>query len=416
MKGMLTVFKFTFTDQVRKKSFIISTIIMVLLIVAALCIPSVMDSIKGGKPQSERASENGTFNVIDGTGLFSDTALLSKALPGYKISLVTQADKAGILSKMKDDSKITLMELQENDGMISYDYYVKGEGDGPDPQMLSDLVKGVSGAKVLAAAGMPQATIAKVLGGVKYTVHPQGKGMFSGFIPAIAVCALLFICIYSYGAWVAMSISSEKTSRVMELLITSTKPSKIVIGKSVAMGALGLLQLVIIIAASTVTYKVVYPTSASIGGVPLDFSAFTPYYAVMLILYFIFGFALYAMISAVAGSTVSNAEDARTAITPVSIVAMLSFYFAYITTLATPGSTAAVAASIVPFSAPFSMPSRILMTSVPAWQIAASFASLIVTTVFMAWVSVKLYSSAVLHYGKKLKISELIAMSRKSAL
>jgi ABC-2 type transport system permease protein len=96
---------------------------------------------------------------------------------------------------------------------------------------------------------------------------------------------------------------------------------------------------------------------------------------------------------------------------PVSMVAVIAFYFAY-GTIMLPESPAAIAASIIPFSAPFSMPSRILMTDVAPWQMATSFGLLAVTTFLMAVVSIRLYSAAVLHYGGKLKISDLIKLSK----
>ncbi len=79
--------------------------------------------------------------------------------------------------------------------------------------------------------------------------------------------------------------------------------------------------------------------------------------------------------------------------------------------LAVPNGTVAIISSIIPFSAPFSMPSRILATEVPAWQIVASLFSLVITIVFIAWISIKIYSSAILHYGKRLKIKDLLKMS-----
>jgi ABC-2 type transport system permease protein len=414
MKGMMTVLSFTFRDQVRKKSYIISTIVIVVLIIAALCVPAIINAVqsatKSSAPQSVSKSQ-GTFYVIDNAGLFADKTALDAALTGYAVDIVTQEQESKIIDRTKSDSKISLVVVQISGGAVSYDYYVKSEGNGPSPDMLSAVFKSSYSAQLLSENGVKSSVITSVLGDVKYNVHQTGKGMMSGFLPSIAVSILLFMCIYMYGYWVAMSIASEKTSRVMELLITSTKPSKIVIGKSIAMGLLGLLQLLIIIAASVTTYKIAYPKDFNIGGLTINFSGFTPFYAGVLIVYFVLGFALYAMINAVAGATVSNAEDVRTAILPVSVVAMIAFYFAYGTNMV-PDSTASVAASIIPFSAPFSMPSRILMADVSVWQMALSIGLLAVTTVLMAWISIRLYSSAVLHYGRKLKISELIAMSK----
>jgi len=414
MKGMLTVFGFTFRDQVQKKSYIISTILMIILVVAALCVPAIINLVQSGKKsdlQSENNTRNKTLYIIDNAGIIDNKALLEGALTGYKVEIKNDADKDSVIKLTKNSSDYALAIVDEKDGSLFYNYYVKSMGDGPDPTILNTIFQNINTSKLLSQSGVSQTVTKSILSPVSYNLHQGGKGMMSGYIPAIAVSLLLFMSIYMYGYWVAMSIASEKTSRVMELLITSTKPSKIVVGKSIAMGLLGFIQLISIIIASVVTYKIAYPKNYNLGGLMINFSGFTPFYAVVLIAYFILGFSLYAMISAVAGATVSNSEDVRTAIMPVSMVAVIAFYFAY-GTIMLPESPAAIAASIIPFSAPFSMPSRILMTDVAPWQMAASFGLLAITTFLMAVVSIRLYSAAVLHYGGKLKISDLIKLSK----
>ena len=199
----------------------------------------------------------------------------------------------------------------------------------------------------------------------------------------------------------------------MELLVTSTKPSKIILGKSAAMGLLGLFQMFLVAVTATLTYKLTFPEDFKILGSQLDFSNFTPFSILMIIVYFILGYSLYAMMNAVAGATVSKAEDVNSAIMPISFISMFAFYFGYFA-LSVPNGNVAVAASIVPFSAPFSMPCRLLATEVPTWQIAASLGSLAITIILIAWISIKLYSNAVLHYGKRLKIKDLLKISKNN--
>jgi ABC-2 type transport system permease protein len=127
--------------------------------------------------------------------------------------------------------------------------------------------------------------------------------------------------------------------------------------------------------------------------------------------YFILGYSLYATVNAVVGATVSKAEDVNSAIMPVNMIIMVAFYFAY-AAVSFPDGQIAKIASIIPFTAPFSMPTRILMSTVPVWEIAASIALLAVTIVIVSFMSIKLYSSAVLHYGKRLKLGELFKMSK----
>jgi len=235
----------------------------------------------------------------------------------------------------------------------------------------------------------------------------------NSYISGIVISMLLFFSIYYYGYGVAMSVASEKTSRVMELLVTSTKPSKIILGKSAAMGLLGLIQLFMVVLTGTLTYKLTFPENFAIAGQVLDFSSFTPFSLSMIFIYFILGYSLYAMMNAVAGATVSKAEDVNSALMPISMISMLGFYLGYFS-LAVPNSTIAIVSSIIPFSTPFSMPSRILATDVPIWQIAASIFSLVITIVFIAWSSIKIYSSAILHYGKRLKFKDLVKMSNRN--
>lgn len=414
MKGMLTVLIFTFRAQARKRSYIISTAIIAVLIIAALCVPDIINAVQNSKNTNNAQSKaQNTFYIIDSTRILADNPVLTTALTGYKVVFAAQPEKNKLIKKIGNSSKVSLAVVSVKSGAIFFDYYIHEAGDGPDPDLLSSLFKNIYSAQLLSSSGVPSNIITSVLSNATYNLHQSGKNTFSGYIPALIVSILLFMSIYMYGYWVAVSIASEKSSRVMELLITSTKPSKIVIGKGLAMGFLGLLQLIFIIFVSVAAYKLVYPKNFNLDGLTINFSGFTPFLAIVLIVYFLLGFALYSMVSALAGATVSNSEDVRTAIMPVSIVAVISFYFAY-GTIMLPDSTAALTASLIPFSSPFSMPSRILMASIPIWQIILSLLLLAVTTALMTWISIRLYSSAVLHYGRKLKLSELILLSRKT--
>ncbi|MDF2989233.1 MAG: ABC-type Na+ efflux pump permease component-like protein, partial [Eubacterium sp.] len=120
---------------------------------------------------------------------------------------------------------------------------------------------------------------------------------------------------------------------------------------------------------------------------------------------------LYALMNAVVGATVSKAEDIQSAMMPMSFIAIIAFYFSY-GTFAIPDSAMARAASLIPFTSPFSVPSRLIATEVPAWEIAVSLLILIGTIVLIGTISIKLYSFAVLHYGDRLKISKLFEMSK----
>lgn len=413
MKEIFSIFRFTFREQARKKSFIVSTIIIYLLIIIALCIPSIINAFRSSPGGSSSSESPDTIYLIDGGDILSDRiGALNAELSGYKIVLKQPQDKDSIISSVKSNDSESLVVLSSNNGAPFFEFYVKSITASLSPDDVARAIKKVYGQKVLAENGVADNVISSAYTDVAYSANFLGGGSVGGLAASVIVVLILFTAIYMYGYWVAMSIASEKTSRVMEVLITSTKPSRIVIGKSLGMGILGLCQLVGMIIVGALTYKLAYPKDFTIEGVSIHLSCFTPFSIFIIIVYFIFGFALYAMMYAVCGATVSKAEDIQQAIMPVSLIGVAAFYFAYTTVLTNPDSSAAAAASLIPFTAPFTMPSRVLAGAVPAWHILLSLALLVLTTALMTYISIKLYSSAILHYGKRLKISELIKMSK----
>lgn len=410
MRSLGIIFRFTFREQARKKSFLISTIIMMLAAAALVAVPAIVSWAQNRSVQT--FSARSTLYLDDETSVTLDPAAVQKVLPGYTVKSVSAGQVNSVRRKIlsgKNSSGNALAVFAEKNGVPSFSYYISSRDSGPDADKLAEAFRVVRAEHLLHRAGVTDSgEAADILRPVQYhTQTGDHSDNMSGFVPAIAVCILLFLTIYTYGYWVAMSIASEKTSRVLELLITSTKPSRIVIGKSLAMGALGLLQLLLTLSAGIAAYAATGGSGASF----FSFSAFTPVYLVVFVVYFVLGFSLYAMMNAVAGATVSNADDLRTAVQPITIVGMISFYLSYGAFMA-PGTPLSLVASLIPFSAPFSMPARLMMNGVPWWQIALSLAFLAAGTCVLAFASVRLYSSAVLHYGKRLRLFELFRFSR----
>ena len=331
----------------------------------------------------------------------------------YEFKSETTSNLNSLKEKVKKEKNNALLILDTKDGIPTFDYLVKQSGSGLDPSELSKFIKSIFATGLLKSANVSDNISKMVLSDVTFNTQELGKGKAIGYISSMAISMLLFLSIYYYGYGVAMSVASEKTSRVMELLVTSTKPSIIILGKSAAMGLLGLVQLSLVVCTGLLTYKLTFPENFSIAGQALDFSNFTPFSVLIIVLYFILGYCLYAMMNAVAGATVSKAEDVNSALMPISMISMVAFYMGYFS-LTVPDRTIAIVSSIIPFSAPFSMPSRILATDVPAWQIGASVLSLILTIIFIAWISIKIYSSAILHYGKRLKMKDLLKITGRN--
>ena len=419
MKEFLTVLGYTFKENSRKKSFIISTIITLILTIVLISMPAIIKNFDNDGPSkteqgSKSAKPKGVIFVVDSKGILKGNSnKLGKTFSDYEFKSEPAGNIDTLKNKVKEEENNALLVLTEKNGMPTFDYSVKQSGSGLDPGEISGVIKNIFVTDLLKNANVSDKVSQMAQSDVSYNTRELGKGKMISYISSMVVSMLLFLSIYYYGYGVAMSVASEKTSRVMELLVTSTKPSKIILGKSAAMGILGLIQLFMVVCTGLLTYKLTFPENFKVAGKALDFSNFTPFSLVMIVVYFLLGYSLYAMMNAVAGATVSKAEDVNSSIMPISMISIVAFYMGYFS-LASPSGSVAIVSSIIPFSAPFSMPCRLLATEVPVWQIAASLFSLVITIIFIAWISIKIYSAAILHYGKRLKMKDLVKMSNRN--
>jgi ABC-2 type transport system permease protein len=414
MKEFLTVLGYTFKENSRKKAFIISTIIILILTVLVASLPAIIKSFDNSEKNKTQISDTskqetkGIIFVVDSKDILKgDLGKLSKAFLEYDFKSESIDNIDSLKNKVKEEENNALLILDWKNDVPTFEYLIKQSGSGLDPTEISIFIKSVFVTDLLTTAKVSSNVSTMVQTDIFFNVSELGKGKLNSSISSMVISMLLFFAIYFYGYGVAMSVASEKTSRVMELLVTSTKPSKIILGKSAAMGLLGLIQLFMVVFTGLITYKLTFPENFKIAGQVINFSNFTPFSLVMIVIYFILGYSLYAMMNAVAGATVSKAEDVNSALMPISFISIAGFYMGNFS-LSMPNGSVSIVSSIIPFSSPFSMPGRLLAAEVPAWQITASLFSLVVTFAFIAWISIKIYSSAILHYGKRLKFKDLI--------
>ena len=244
--------------------------------------------------------------------------------------------------------------------------------------------------------------------GFNVEVTETNENPASGNIFAIMLLSIvLFYAIYFCAYQVSSSITTEKTSKIMETLVTSTTPRTIVLGKTIGIGIVGLLQVSLIILVSVISCNLFLDPNllSSI----IDVSKITPMLAVSVIIYFILGYAIYSLLYALTGSTVSKPEDINSANGPVAILAVIGFYLSYFAMM-NPTSEINVFASIFPFSAPFSMPFRIMMGTATPIQIVISLGIMILSIIVIAHISIKIYSSAIFNYGTKMSIKDILKM------
>jgi len=412
MKQILAVLKFTFMDAVRKKAFIISTLVFLAVITVATFIPNIIAFFSGYSDGDLDGNRSQICIFIDDTGLF-DRAMGTLQQTFTDIEFI-----AGDLDLL-DDYRAEIMENGRK-GVIYVTYYngkltlntiVRDEfTTSPSSFTPHGIINTINQYYIdheLANRGVNEETIEFIHSRLPVNTETVRGLDMSGYFIGFILSLLMFFSIYMYGNSIATSVASEKSSRVMETLVVSAKPSKILIGKCVAMGFVGLFQLSIIISYVLICYNLFASTALIDAGVEISLPSFSILTILSTIIYFIMGFMLYALLSSVCGASISRMEDLSHAIMPVSILAVLSYYLVIFTDSFGAMGAAALLPIYFPFSAPFVLPSKILNADITSVQLIISTAILVVTIIAVAFVSVRIYSSSVLHYGKRRKFKDM---------
>lgn len=413
MKDIITIIKYTIKENITKKSFIIATVILIALIVLICNVPNIVNLLSDNS-ESEKIEK---VLIDDGSNLLGEDLYAIKDMAtaiGYEVEINMQYTEEQIKEKIVNEEILGYIQitLNEETGMPKLNYTTNGSmfSENGEIEQFASLIKVIQLNKELVESNVSFESIEKINSNIEYEIKYLNDEN-NNFGVAMASAFILFFAIYFYGNTVAVSVSSEKTSRVMETLITSTSPTNIIIGKTVAMGIVGLMQMLILILTAVASYKLFIPEdmefiSAIIGNINFSIGSIA-----ICIIYFILGYTTYAFLNAVTGATVSKVEDLQSAQTPVALISLFSFYLAYFTATM-PDSPASRFASIFPLSSAFSMPGRILAGGATTLEIVASILIILLTATIFAIVSIKVYSGAVLHYGKRLKLNELFKLKK----
>ena len=407
MRDLWTVTEFTMKEMLRRKSFIISTLIILVIIIVGINIPNILKLFTDGSETGERLLIVDSSNVFEG-----NLSSLEQMNTGYEVQISNEDIsfddiKSKIENKEIDDAII----VEQTDNNIKIRYIVESSTmmAGVPENIISAINTIYSNIQINKLQLTPE-QIASITPNFEYSLEQTEEQEVQGNVLAIMLLSIvLFYAIYFCAYQVSSSITTEKTSKIMETLVTSTSPKTIVLGKTIGIGIVGLLQVCLLVAVALITaYTCLEPgTLDSI----LDMSNFTPYLAIITIIYFILGYVAYALMYALTGSTVSKPEDIQSANGPVAIIAVIGFYLSYFTMM-NPTSDLNVFASMLPISSPFCMPFRIMMGLASTTDVIISILILLVTIFIIAKVAIKIYSNAILNYGTKMSFADLIKVYR----
>ena len=402
MKDLLVVMKFTMKDMIKRKSFIISTIIFLIMIVVGFNIPNILKSING-----EDTSDK--LVIVDEENIFEGSLeSLKNADTGYEIE-ISNAKYEEIKEKINNDEIESAIIVEKTNNNVKIRYIVKNTtmmANVPDDiiSMMNSLYSNLQISKL----GLTESQLQSITPNFDYELEQTEEEKANGNVFAIMLLSIvLFYAIYFCAYQVSSSITTEKTSKIIETLVTSTSPKTIVLGKTIGIGVVGLLQLILLVGTALISAKA-FLDPELINSI-LDISAITPYLGIITVIYFILGYLAYALLYALTGSTVSKPEDIQSANGPVAMLAVIGFYLSYFTMM-NPTSSLNVFASIFPISSPFCMPFRIMMGLANTTDVLISIAVLIITILIIAKVAIKIYSNAILNYGTKMGIKDIMKM------
>lgn len=405
MKDLLTVATFTVKDMVKRKSFIISNMIILILIVIAFNIPNIINMIKGDSEESD----NTKMLIVDSENIFEGTLeTLNNMDIGYEIIVSNENTSFDEIKEKIDAEEIAeAIIIKTKESAISIEYIVDNLIFTENmPEILVNSLANIYSNLQISKLGLTETQIASLTPNFEFELKQTDEEEMQGNPVVMMVLSLvLFYAVYFCAYQVSSSITTEKTSKIIETLVTSTKPSTIVLGKTIGIGIVGLLQVLVIIIVALISSKLFL--EEGILEQIINFENMTPLLLIITLVYFLLGYFAYALLYALTGSTVSKPEDVQSANSPVAILAVIGFYLAYFTMM-NPTSELNSFAAIFPISSPFCMPLRVMSGLASGLDIVISIAVLLITIFVIAKVSIKIYSSAILNYGTKMSLKDIV--------
>lgn len=243
----------------------------------------------------------------------------------------------------------------------------------------------------------------------RLTKQGRGGSGMTNFFVGLAVALVLYMTIFIYGLNVLRGVLEEKQTRVAEVVVASIPATRLLAGKVIGVGAVGLTQIVLWIIMGVVMYQVRTPILTALGAAstPVTIPDVGVITALTLTAFFVLGFMFYAGLFAAVGATINTEQEAQQAQMPIVLLLVSSVMFVQ-TILMQPESVLARTMSLLPFSAPIVMPLRMTVIPVPASEILMSLTSVAIGAVFTTWLAGRIYRVGLLMYGKRPTLKEML--------
>lgn len=398
MKQFGTILRFELSNFLKNKALVGSTVFLVIVLAVVMFFPKISALFQS----NDESGDSGEASVMLVYAEDAELAALtrqyfSEAFEDYDVQAAT-----GSLDEIKAQISAGDAECAfVLDSPSSYTYYVENRALNDSNVVVADRVlQEVYRVNALIRQGVSPEQAAEIMG-VQIESRSvslgkdQGETYWYTYIMIMALYMLLLI----YGQMVATNVASEKSSRAMELLVTSAKPAGMMFGKVLASCLAGLLQLAVVFGAALLFYRLNQADWADSRIIELLFHIPLHLFVFMLV-FFVLGFLIFAFLYGAVGSMASKMEDVSTLIMPMTFVLMIAFMVVLFSMVngSMDGALMKVC-SFIPFTAPMAMFARICMSTVPWQEIAISIVILLGSTVGVGFLAAKIYRVGVLLYG-----------------
>ena len=422
-----------YLQRVRSKWFLLSTLGIPVLFIGIGVLAGVL------AVESQTEFEVHSIGVVDRTGRLSDLVvreLLQDSILASEARGLERASDDEVRERLLESAFDLFLVLPVGTLRSPADPGADGSGGGreqrPRVQLLSRDNVGVAAQRTIrqgvnralvrsrlldaGVEGIDPATLLETARLDVVNVTEGGAARSQEVFEAISmVLALIFYAaLIVYGQMMIRSIVEEKTSDVVEVMVSSVRPWELMLGKILGVGAVGITQLLIwgVVMGAAILLGLTAGASA-LAGVGVDLSAIrVPWGVVALILVFlILGYLLYAGMFAGGGATMGSEQDAQQVALPIIMLIIVPFVAAQ-PLIESPNAAWAVVMSLVPFFSPILMPSRLLVSSVPAVQVTAAVLLLVACILGVAWVAGRIYRVGILMKGQRANLPEIIRWVR----
>lgn len=413
IKDIYLIIRREYLERVRRKSFIISTLLMPIILIAMMALPALMTIWS--------TPENRTIAVIDKSGI-----ALPALVGNTEMTFVPTELSLDSAKKSENYDAILCIGADVVTNPNNVQFYSHEATGMQTEQLISNQIAGAVESQRLLKYNI--ANLDKIMADVHADVNMQSYRLDNGeetetssmayYFVSLITMMILYMFILLYGQMVMNSIIEEKNNRVLEVVVSSVRPSALLIGKIAGIGCVALTQMVIWgvliysftafgmpLLISGITDMDALSVLGSIGDVGYIMGVFGTMTVLMIL-----GYMFYSSIYAAIGAAVDNVQDASQlqSFAIVPIIAGLMFAMSAATD---PNSQLAFWLSLVPFTSPMVMMARV-PSGVPVWELATAMAILLVSVVAMVWLSAKIYRVGIFMYGKKPTVKDLVRWAR----